>query len=661
MKKHLSRSTDRHLVVAIRSVRMKVMVRVACALLLFRPGCWVRSESSDEVKECCPDQVQYGVYDRDTGAVRCEGVSETSASPPLPECDSKKELVPLDQTDGTFSKNPICRGKFLAGGRDSSNGTFFQAYLFCPSGAEREKTDPKILIQKCCPLGEGYSRVQEECVPLSLNWTFPVSDPMTGKIRDSSPSEYRLRIDNLTSIPCNKYFFTLDTDHDFVSLETGELYSRFVDSTFSNEQFCLDYDHMMDGSKVIQARICHPIEKKMRECEGKACVQKCCPENDFVYLHGGRIRCRPAGRRWDPRNYSRSDPGLNQLDKDIRVITGLPVCARLPSTYMRFMPDSSRNPNDDFFLMQTTGLILKGHRNFVVNVPRYCIDDTGNSSETLEPIALVCHPNYHEIFRVASSLILASAVVLLVTFLLGLFSRERKNLPGKIRLLYVGCLLVASTAEYLSLVASFDLYSLCLVYDSVIMFASLAGFCWLNVMGFHVWWNFSVPISGLPGKERRNLLRYCLYAFGVPALLVAIVFSVGFAPGIVPPFIQSGKSIKIAGFCMIIPVYPALKWCFYGLMASLLVVNATFFTLASRYLIQHARSTAHLTRSGEQKLQTLRVIEVDGGRTCRQGRGRYGVFDPDTGARRCHSVPWCRRRCECASARLLRIQKLQKP
>ncbi|CAG0880036.1 unnamed protein product [Darwinula stevensoni] len=590
-------------------MRMKVVLCVTSALFLILHACCASNETSDEVKECCPDQVQYGVYDRETGAIRCESVNGTSTNPSLSECSSKMELVPFDQTDRNLSTIPFCQGKFHAGSWDGSNGTFIQGYLFCLSEAEREKTDSRILIRKCCPLGEGYSRVWEKCLPLPFDWTFPVFDPETEEIRTSLPSEYRLRIDDLTSISCHKYFFPLDTDHDFVSLENGELYSRAANSTYSNEQFCLDYD-MMDESKVIQARICHPIEKKMRECEGKACVQKCCPENDFVYLHGGRIRCRPAGRRWDPRNYSRSDLGLNRSEKEIRVIAGLPMCVRLPSIYMYLMPNSSRNPDDDFSLMQTTGLILKGYRNFVVDVPRYCIDDTGNSSETLEPIAVVCYPDFHEIFRVAFSLILATAVVLLVTFIFGLFSHERKSLTGKISLFYVGCLVISSSAECMSLVASFDLYFLCLVYDLVLIYASLAAFCWLNVMGFHVWRNFSVPISGLPEQERRNLLHYCLYAFGLPALLVAIVFSVGFAPGIVPPFIQSGEYIKIAGFCMIIPVYPALKWCFYGLMASLLVINAVFFALTSRYLIQHSRNTAYLARSREQKLQFWLYVKL---------------------------------------------------
>uniref|UniRef100_A0A2M4DP26 Putative g-protein coupled receptor mth-like 10 n=1 Tax=Anopheles darlingi TaxID=43151 RepID=A0A2M4DP26_ANODA len=68
----------------------------------------------------------------------------------------------------------------------------------------------------------------------------------------------------------------------------------------------------------------------------------------------------------------------------------------------------------------------------------------------------------------------------------------------------------------------YDLLSAtCYTTGYIVYFTLLAGFFWLNVMSFDIYWTF----GGSRGRttERRKFLFYCLYAWGTPVLLLSLV------------------------------------------------------------------------------------------------------------------------------------------
>ncbi|CAG0879164.1 unnamed protein product [Darwinula stevensoni] len=469
---------------------------VICVLsLLLLPGGWARDEP-----ECCPGQDQYLVYDRETNVTECHirATNRTIGPPFLPDCETEVKLV-LDQPDPSLlAITPRCRDELL-----EEDGTFVNAFLFCPSSGfgtdppDLEQGGSKILVRKCCPLEEGYDLRQQECVPRPFSWWLPVLHPETREVRNLSSDNYQLNIDDLSSIPCAKYMLTPKKDPRetyHVLRNTGHLYIQALNSTYSPEEFCLDHGRIDNESWIDLARICHPKEKKiLADCKGKVCVQKCCVQTDYLHESGvGPPRCSPAERLWDSKKIFHSHPPA----EEVHVITNFPLCPGMTGRGIPLRP--TNNPKDKFYLTESGGLMVEKYK-MVVDVPRYCVDDIGASSGTLDPIAIVCFPEGSNvkdkarevIYIIYSVLLVLSATFLLLTFLLYLILPERKSLHGKTLLCYVGCLLVASIALSVAQIGSDNgiSNSVCLAAALVTFFFYLSAFFWLNVMSFDIWWN----------------------------------------------------------------------------------------------------------------------------------------------------------------------------
>ncbi|CAG0879166.1 unnamed protein product [Darwinula stevensoni] len=570
------------------------VICVSFHFLVTLPGNWVRSE----LQKCCPGQDQYGVHDRETGVTKCH-VHDTNQTIGLPECKEKVKLV-LDQPDPILlATTPRCRDEFL-----EEDGTFINAFLFCLSGFGTDPApDPKqdgtnIVLRKCCPLEEGYDPLQKKCVPRPFSWSLPVLNPETGEIRNLSSDEYQLTIDDLSSIPCKKYLLSPQKDireayHVFH--DTGHLYLPALNFTYSPEEFCLDHGRIQNGSWVDLARICDPKYKKiLKNCKGKVCVQKCCVKTDILHLSDeGQPSCYPADSLWDSKKHFHPHPPA-----EVHVITNFPICPGITDVGILLRP--SNVSKDKFYVTNTGGLMVKKYK-MVVNVPSYCIDDM-KTNETVEPIAIFCIPEGSNVIQmIYSVLLVVSATFLFITFLLYLILPERKSLHGKTLLCYMGCLLVASIAQSVARIGSDkDIsYSVCLTAALMTFYFYLSTFFWLNIISFDIWWNLRDLKDHTSSREhqRKMLIRYSLYGFGVPLCIVSIAWILDRAPNIPPYIIKPGFDPETR--CWLNDDAGIVLY-FYAPVSILLVANAIFFALTSRFLIQHSRDTAHLNRSQSQ-------------------------------------------------------------
>ncbi|CAG0879165.1 unnamed protein product [Darwinula stevensoni] len=524
---------------------MYYVLRVVFHFLVTLPGNWVRSES----QKCCPGQDQYGVYDRETGVTKCHvrTTNETIGPPLLPDCEAEVKLV-LDQPDPSLLANtPHCHDEFLEG-----NATFVKAFLLCHAQPDIDPTPVQsqeginIIIRKCCPLEEGYDLHQQKCVPRPFSWSLPVLNPETMEIRNLSSDQFQIKIDDLSSISCTKDMLLPKKDPREtynVLYDTGHLYLPASKVTYSPEEFCLDHGRLENGSWIDLARICDRKEKILKECKGKVCVQKCCVETDILNASKEATHpCGPADRLWDSKKHFHPHPPA-----EVHVITNFPICPGMTEGGILLRPTT----NDTFYVTSTGVLMVEKYKAF--HVPGYCIDDMMTSNETFEPVAVICYPEASPgkelVYKIYSALLVVSTVFLFITFLLHLILPERKSLHGKTILCYVGCLLVASIA--LS-IARFGTEkdipdSLCLIAVFTIFYFYLSTFFWLNIISFDIWYSLSELRERIhdQGHEKKVLIRYSLYAFGVPMCIVAIACIVEHAPNIPTSIIKPGINPQI--------------------------------------------------------------------------------------------------------------------
>ncbi|CAG0889154.1 unnamed protein product [Darwinula stevensoni] len=587
---------------------------VVSFLLILLPGDWVNGDFSrkDTEVKCCPRPKQFVLVDQDDGRITCQSASEGEPeTPPFEDCKSKRlTLAPSDimlRDPILFLTTSHCYDDIVVRKRGRVIGRYSNSIILCPPDADRIKAKQmEIPAQKCCPMNEGYDMMKEKCIPYPYNWTISIlKTNTTSQFLDLSPFENQLGINDLSSMPCAKYFLSANLNgkpyqmNSPVVQETGGLYVPAMNSTFPNDQFCWEIGYLNE-SWINLARICHPTEKKMKDCEGKVCVQKCCPESDnFLGLSGFWPVCTPAisPGLWDPRKYFRSQQP--PLKEDIHVITGPPMCPFRQTSFIQLFPGSIPNMAQNFSLTRTGSLttMFFGAITYHFDVPQYCIDETMNEDGELAPIAYLCHSKMVEVASMGFLFVPLGAAILLLTFLFILVSSERKSLPGKTRLFCVGCLLVEAVSSCFRINA-FGIrvsYSYCLVAELSVWFWNLSAFFWLNVMSYDLWKHIGVLQWVLPGVGSKKLVLYSLYAFGAPACLVAIAYILHFTIGSYnTAMIISGMEMEV---CFVLGL-PEAVW--YS-MISVLVADAIFLCLTCRYMIRHARDTFRLTRNQEHK------------------------------------------------------------
>ncbi|CAG0888821.1 unnamed protein product [Darwinula stevensoni] len=98
------------------------------------------------------------------------------------------------------------------------------------------------------------------------------------------------------------------------------------------------------------------------------------------------------------------------------------------------------------------------------------------------------------------------------------------------------------------------------------------------------------------GLEGKRLLQYCLYAFGMPAVVAAVACILLFVAGTPSTSTSAASGV---GECRKL-VVTGFIWCSLGSVALLLVTNAIFFALTCRYLIQNTKDVALMIRNQKQ-------------------------------------------------------------
>ncbi|XP_014254266.1 G-protein coupled receptor Mth2-like isoform X2 [Cimex lectularius] len=190
---------------------------------------------------------------------------------------------------------------------------------------------------------------------------------------------------------------------------------------------------------------------------------------------------------------------------------------------------------------------------------------------------------------------------LLVTLIIYVILRPYHSIDGHILLRhvfpiflsYVTLVIVQVFSDYLSLVQ-------CIFLGFAVQFFFLATFFWLNVMCIDIYWAFSgIKLRGTASeRDRKKLLAYSFYAWGMPLIILAVTVGVDYSDSIPSSSIFKPNMGKDRCF---FKGRTATWTYFYGPMAVILFSNLILFSITAYRIWRHRRETAQSFHRGDSR------------------------------------------------------------
>uniref|UniRef100_A0A8D8EYJ3 G-protein coupled receptor Mth2 n=2 Tax=Culex pipiens TaxID=7175 RepID=A0A8D8EYJ3_CULPI len=181
---------------------------------------------------------------------------------------------------------------------------------------------------------------------------------------------------------------------------------------------------------------------------------------------------------------------------------------------------------------------------------------------------------------------------MLVTLLIYLCIPELRNLHGKCLISYIFAMIFCYSIMLYSKLDDKLYYCYYHLY-----FWTMAGFFWLNVLCFDIFWTFS---SGVVKQgERRRFLYYSLYAWGCPLILLgllALIDNTSFVPEDFRPQISAyhcyfgGEHSRVKALIYL-----------YSILLVLIPVNLLFFVITLSRIIGIQRATDAILQRGSRR------------------------------------------------------------
>ncbi|GAB1862788.1 G-protein coupled receptors family 2 profile 2 domain-containing protein [Camponotus japonicus] len=158
--------------------------------------------------------------------------------------------------------------------------------------------------------------------------------------------------------------------------------------------------------------------------------------------------------------------------------------------------------------------------------------DDDNNNSLIKNIKII-----HVSFHIVSILFLVSI------FLVYSILPDLRNVHAFMLRNYSGTLSVAYTLDIVNILIKSDAvgYPICVTLAFFNYFCFLTSFFWLNIMSFHMWWTFrefcSLQRNGRH-REKKKLVLYMIYAWGLPFILAIICIIMDFASENLPKILR---------------------------------------------------------------------------------------------------------------------------
>ena len=142
-----------------------------------------------------------------------------------------------------------------------------------------------------------------------------------------------------------------------------------------------------------------------------------------------------------------------------------------------------------------------------------------------------------------------------------------------------------------------QIYSVCVFLAITMHYSFLAAFSWMSIMSFDIFTTFSSTVrpSSMDNHGRR-FLRYSIYAWGLPLLIIIISVSINFSP-IDTPQIRPGYG---EGVCWI--TYRLALIVFFGVPVFLIItMNMVFYILTTVSICKITAATKIVSKSSDKQ------------------------------------------------------------
>ncbi|XP_050309685.1 G-protein coupled receptor Mth2-like isoform X2 [Anthonomus grandis grandis] len=338
-----------------------------------------------------------------------------------------------------------------------------------------------------------------------------------------------------------------------------------------------DNNHKRDVSAVISDATKTPL-------------RRCCTQNETLTVNeNGSIACQEALIKVNP-----EDDLSTVIDQDLSQfhIINVPnkdVC--LSSLDYRVFLNSHLSIDAQGNLTWSAG-----SNPIILAMDKYC---ASNIEGKLAVLACIQADKQAENWLLTGSGMLISMPFLAITFIVYALLPD-KNLYQYALMIYVLTLFLAYLQlvliNYITLIEN----EACILIGYLTLFSFTTSFFWLNVICFDIWFTFSRGrsiVGGRRSSEIKKLGFYSIYAFGVPLVLIILVYLLQ-TEFLDPLSIHNPKIGK--GKCFLETGWPSL-WYLYLEAGLIIIANLVFFSWTAVSIRKVKKETAMLKHNDSKR------------------------------------------------------------
>ncbi|KAL6446888.1 hypothetical protein ACFW04_001358 [Cataglyphis niger] len=506
-------------------------------------------------------------------------------------------------------------------------------------------------IRLCCPFGNHL--VNGKCIAGQDKFIFLQN--MYGYINDSLQNESK-NVDELFLLivqdPCPLTGKYLLNSYQNMFLVDGSLYLWYYQTIIKSTSYCL----ATVDENIFAVNVC--LESMKKIMNKTTTHNKTAIFSNSTNENLKRIENTNGSTSYDPfKNYNRDDNKNNIAPYNIcdnitcirlccpfgtRLINGKCIAVQGSFTLLRniygYINNSAQKRSkiiiDDSFLLivndpcQQTGywifnpyynmFLLNGslylpHYKKIVESTSYCLADVGQNNFVVNVcrdimktiIKKSINYNSNAIEPISKTKILylcgQTGIILFSLVIFIVYSMpELRNMHGYILRRYSGSLVIGNTIALVNILIGRDAIedSICIASALVKYYTFLGSWFWLNVMSFDMWHTFRqfCPLQrNTKQQERKKLIMYSVYAWGIPFLFTVICGIMDFVPG-VPINLRP----KFNGQCWFYKNILYLLY-FHEIVVISIIISICLLVCTARNIAHYKKDIAHLLRDSESR------------------------------------------------------------
>lgn len=474
------------------------------------------------------------------------------------------------------------------------------------------KLEQVLFYPKCCPLSSIYDPKLHRCIPNNNMTSMPL-DISSWYIKTglSQCRDNHVIVDYLL-LPNDELIL-----HDNKSINLNGTLHRYG-------AYC--FDKVTEELDVV--RVCRPQETTCLISRTKPtafpnsqnkrfrCIKKCCPDGQSYQRYNGKNTCMSnfkygvdiSHRRFNHEtNDKLQDDGAENGDRKEIGMENFAILT--PPLVARYLPKDSI-----LFYIDNFGTLFSEEQEelekFDYNQEKYCVEYHNNvmkfffSAPANNGMELLANKLY-------VILLIISIVFITITIIAYVFLPKMLNLHGKITLSH--CLSLLLLDILLIILKRTDTpKEICVILGFSTLFSSLSVFCWLNIIGFDIWYNIgSMRVRGMVRKEKeiKKFILYCGYGWLVPLLFTIFAYaaySFEFLPGWATP--HMGDSICY--FKQETGTYDYYIF-YFAPFNVLLILNLVFFGRTIYYCFKVKAEINKMRNAGDDKGLIKKMFQQD--------------------------------------------------